>query len=239
MGRRPGIGYSIALRLMRLLVRPRASGHLPALGPDATDQLQPVYVLERRSLSDLLVLDLICAANGLPRPISTVGTGEFELPRRVFFLNRIRRGRYRARADAARVAGIETLLERGANSGDLSAASVRVVPVAVFWGLVPSGQGSLLRLLLSEHWAVTSRLRRVVNLFLSRRQIIVDFGTPLTLRDAFARATTGKGALQYINRILRIRLRHQRSAALLRRKDRKSTRLNSSHRSLSRMPSSA
>jgi glycerol-3-phosphate O-acyltransferase len=214
MGRRPGIGYSIALRLMRLLVRPRASGHLPALGPDATDQLQPVYVLERRSLSDLLVLDLICAANGLPRPISTVGTGEFELPRRVFFLNRIRRGRYRARADAARVAGIETLLERGANSGDLSAASVRVVPVAVFWGLVPSGQGSLLRLLLSEHWAVTSRLRRVVNLFLSRRQIIVDFGTPLTLRDAFARATTGKGALQYINRILRIRLRHQRSAAL-------------------------
>ncbi|MGA1674950.1 MAG: glycerol-3-phosphate 1-O-acyltransferase PlsB [Pseudomonadales bacterium] len=216
MARGPGVGYTIALRLLRMLVRPRASGHLPTPATDPTIEqpLQPIYVLERRSLSDLLVLDLICATQGLPSPFAELSAGDIALPRRVFYLDRYRRGGRRRRADAARVSDVEALLERGLQTGIIESTPVLLLPVTVFWGLVPSGQGSFLRLLLSEHWAVTSRLRRIVNLFLSPRQIIVDFGVALPLADACKRVTNGKAALERINRTLRIRLRHQRAAAL-------------------------
>lgn len=211
--------------LVRRVVRPRATGSIPSVisvstSPDgAAPDVQPelIYVLEERAPSDLVVLDLIASAHSLPNPfLPLVGRG-VSSPRRFFHLNS-RRGLFARLAPgvAARdQARILDLLEQAAlTPAEPADRPVLLVPVAVFWGRVPRGEGSWLRLLLSEHWAMTSRLKRLVNVFLSRRQIVVDFGEPVALNDLLAQHGQAASVLRRASRLLRIRIRNQRAAAL-------------------------
>jgi glycerol-3-phosphate O-acyltransferase len=212
-------------------------GGVPA--PAAPSPAPLLYALEHRALSDLIVLDLVTAELGLPAPFDPVTVGDTTVPRRYFYLNRPQHGRSRARPDAERTARLAALLEGAAraSAGDAEPAAAMIspaghdgkrraanastvltpgaiVPVAVFWGRAPSGEGSLLRLLLSENWAVTSRLKRLVNVMLSRHDIIVHFGPPLPLAEVLTPGADGRRLLSRVNRLLRVRLRDQRVATL-------------------------
>jgi glycerol-3-phosphate O-acyltransferase len=209
----------------------------PASSPASPAPL--FYALEHRALSDLIVLDLVAAQLGLPAPFDPVTVGGTTVPRRYFYLNRPQRGRSRAPPDAGRSARLAALLEGAvrATAGDDARAATTagatahdsepprapasgtpppgaIVPVAVFWGRAPSGEGSLVRLLLSENWAVTSRLKRLVNVVLSRHDIIVHFGPPLPLAEVLTPGADGRRMLSRVNRLLRVRLRDQRVATL-------------------------
>jgi glycerol-3-phosphate O-acyltransferase len=61
---------------------------------------------------------------------------------------------------------------------------------------------------------VTSRLKRLVNVFLSRKDIMVHFGPPLPLAEILDPTVDGRRMLSRVNRLLRIRLRNQRVATL-------------------------
>lgn len=224
----PGLLYRLNRRLLAALVRPRAEGADPATltacgcAAQSDDVTAPptdtplLYVLENRSLSDLVALDLVTEQLGLPALFTAVQVGAASSPRRFFYLNRPVRGRYRSAIAEARTSRLAALLEDAATAVEAGADAPAgaIVPVAVFWGRAPSGEGSLLRLLLSEHWAVTSRLKRIVNVFLSRNDIIVHFGQPLPLADVLVPGTDGRRMLSRVNRLLRIRLRNQRVATL-------------------------
>lgn len=226
----PGVPYRLMRALVRRVVRPRATGSIPsecrpdtasaATAPDGTaPNVQPelVYVLEERAPSDLIVLDLIARAHSLPDPFRPLVRNGVSSPRRFFHLNS-RRGLFARLAPRVAVrdqARILDLLEQAAlASAEPTDRPVLLVPVAVFWGRVPRGEGSWLRLLLSEHWAMTSRLKRLVNVFLSRRQIVVDFGEPVALDDLLAQHGQAASVLRRASRLLRIRIRNQRAAAL-------------------------
>ncbi|MFM8355067.1 MAG: glycerol-3-phosphate 1-O-acyltransferase PlsB [Gammaproteobacteria bacterium] len=214
--------------VVRRVVRPRATGAMPVHaagpGPEASPEertlnLQPelVYVLEERAPSDLVVLDLIASAHSLPGPFEPLTHRGVTSPRRFFHLNS-RRGLFArlapgvaAREQARIIALLEQTTLTDADTGD---RPVLLVPIAVFWGRVPRGEGSWLRLLLSEHWAITSRLKRLVNVFLSRRQIVVDFGEPVALDNLLAQHEQATSVLRRASRLLRIRIRNQRAAAL-------------------------
>src|SRR5690606_9981232 len=89
-----------------------------------------------------------------------------------------------------------------------------LVPVGIYWGRAPTREGSVLRLLFSENWTVTSRLKRLVNLFVSRKDIVVHFGAPLPLAELTGDEDGGTRTLRRAARLLRVRLRNQRVATM-------------------------
>lgn len=197
-----GHGYRLARTLIRAIVRPRIAGEPPRDLPADT-----VFVLPQRSLSDVVILDLVCARHGWPDPRSGIGLGNLEESRRTVFLNRpegpLQRNTMRA---------VPGRLTRLLDSPAAPSSGIEFRPVQVFWGPTTSRERSLIRTLFSEHWAATSRLRRFVNMLVSRSHIVVDFGEPLRLCDA----VQGKERLRARRtaRILRVRLRQQKVAAL-------------------------
>ncbi|MCY4563593.1 MAG: glycerol-3-phosphate 1-O-acyltransferase PlsB [Gammaproteobacteria bacterium] len=197
-----GHGYRLARTLIRAIVRPRIAGAPPRDLPADT-----VFVLPQRSLSDVVVLDLICARNGWTDPRSRISLGDLEERQRIVFLNRpagpLLRNTMRA---------VPERLTRLLDSPAAPSSDIELRPVQVFWGPTTSRERSLIRTAFSEHWAASSRLRRFVNMLISRSHIVVDFGEPLGLRDAVQGDEQRRA--RRTARILRVRLRQQKVAAL-------------------------
>lgn len=209
--------YRINRRLIGAIIRPRKAGLereqllACAAAPEA-DPAPLLYVLETRSLSDLIVLDLVCEELDLPGPLEPIYIDDMHERRRFFFLNRASHGWFRRNTMSNYSQRMVHLLDQVATSrGDLPGA---IVPVGIYWGRAPNREGSVFRLLLSENWAVTSRLKRLVNLFLSRRDIVAHFGPPLPLSELASGDGDGLRTLRRAARLLRVRLRNQRVATM-------------------------
>ena len=188
--------------MLRWIVRPRIAGAIPQSLPPAT-----VYVLPRRSVSDLIILDMVCAAHGYPDPLSAIDIGETQEKRRFAFLTRpagwLRRNtmhRYSAR------------LMRLTAAPEAVVANVELLPVQVFWGHTTGRENSLVAQLFSENWAATTRLRRLINLVIARRRIVVHLGTPLPLADAGGDDANRR--FRRCARLLRVRLHGLKLATL-------------------------
>ena len=197
-----GYGYRCTRAIIRTIARPRIGGEPPASLPE-----EVVYVLPQRSLSDLVVLELVCGKHSWPSPRSRIRLGDDEEKGRAIFLARptgpLQRNTMRA---------IPKRLGRLLEHPGAADSGIALLPVQVFWGRTTNRQGSLVGMLFSEHWAATSRLRRFVNILISRKHIVVDFGEPLALRES-AKGDQNKRARRTA-RILRVRLRQQKVAAL-------------------------
>jgi glycerol-3-phosphate O-acyltransferase len=209
--------YRVNRRLIGAIIRPRVTGMEPdqLIACAAAPQAQPpplLYVLETRSLSDLIVLDLVCDKLELPGPLVPVSVNDMHEARRFFFLNRASHGWFSRNTMTSYSQRMVHLLDQVAAS-DTSLPGA-IVPVGIYWGRAPNREGSLLRALLSENWAVTSRLKRLVNLFLSRKDIVVHFGPALPLAELASGDGDGLRVLRRAARLLRVRLRNQRVATM-------------------------
>ncbi len=193
--------YQVCRYFVRLIARPSVSDIDP-VGEDA----EPVYVLQQRSLSDLIILDLVCAANGLKPPLSSINKPGIEEKSRFFPLMRASSGRVTMQTISPRLSRLIT-------TNEAFKASCHLIPVSVFWGRALVGEGSWLKILTSENWAASGRLKRILNLFINRRNIVVQFGLPLSLAEA-ASANDPTIALRRTARYLRVRLRRQRVRTL-------------------------
>lgn len=166
-----------------------------------------VYVLPLRSLSDLIVLDIVCAAHGWPDPLDAIQIGDAQEKRRFAFLARpagwLRRNTMQTYSER---------LMRLTASPQAAEANVALLPVQIFWGHTTGREHSLIAQLFSENWAATTRLRRLINLVIARHRIVVHLGTPLNLADA------GDGdanrRFRRCARLLRVRLHGQKLATL-------------------------
>ena len=237
------IRYGFALRVLRAWTRPLVGGledvreNIPAAaleaaqppGEDAAGQGDAespgavVYALANRSLADILLLDLIAERNGLPSPLAPLP--QHDEARRFFFLNRPtglwRRNTMRHAAGAsARMRRLEAKLRGGAESdaGDgAQPSALWLVPVSIFWGRAANKDRSWLRALFSEGWAASSRLRRGLILLFNRRDIQVQFGTPLPWHDIVRAGGQGLSegrTTRRTARLLRVKFRAQKVAAL-------------------------
>ena len=238
------IHYAFALRVLRFWTRPLVGGldevrgnvHAAAneAAPTSSDDApQPraeegpgevVYALANRSLADILLLDLIAERSGLPSPLAPLP--QHDEARRFFFLNRPtglwrRHIMRRTTGASARMRRLEAKL-RAAPHGDEDAAArpaaaLWLVPVSMFWGRAANKDRSWLRSLFSEGWAVSSRLRRALILLFNRRDILVQFGTPLPWHDivrAGGQALSAGRVTRRTARLLRVKFRNQKVAAL-------------------------
>jgi glycerol-3-phosphate O-acyltransferase len=185
----------LAARVLSLWVRP---GALPV---ESAERLRGrgrrvLYVLERRALSDLLALHLVCRRLGLPSPSRRFALGTLREARPVIHLER-RSGVLRRRADRRPAGRLQRVLAAAAAAGDFE---LDLVPVAVFWGRAPGKESSWLRGLFSEDWTLTGPVGRLVSTLVNGRRTLVHFGEPLPLHEL---AGSGLGTARAVRRVAR------------------------------------
>ncbi len=183
---RPLIGW------MKYRVAPET---IDETGSDALklDAAKPVcYVLPARSWIDLFALERICRERGLPRPQRTVGflptverAGLLYLPA---LLETFAPGKAAGRVSRT---DLTRMLEAAATRSDYD---VQIVPVSIFWGRDPGQETSLFKLIFADS-VQAGRVRKFFILIANGRNVLANFGLPLSYRDYLvgvaAGATTG------------------------------------------------
>ena len=195
-------------RFFRLWVRAAVQ---PAVAPPslAAPSLPVCYVLERDSVADLAVLCNVATRMSLPYPQTRSGSLPVEQRRSYFDVGRRRRfwdATHTRRPPPHLLALVETL------RGD-SLRDVLLVPTAVFWGRAPQKEGSWLRLLFAENWALTTRARKFFAVLINGRNVFVEFGEPISLRSLLD-AQPAVDQARRMTRVLRGVLRRQRAVRI-------------------------
>ncbi len=156
----------------------------------------------------MVLLDIVAESHGLASPLDPVA--HFDETRRFFFLNRPAgwRRRNTMLEPSARMRRIVARLAEGATTPTI------LVPVSIFWGRAANKDRSWIRALFSEGWAVSSGLRRFLILVANRRDILVGFGDPLDWGKIVRPGESEALATRRTARLLRVKFRNQKVAAL-------------------------
>jgi glycerol-3-phosphate O-acyltransferase len=162
------------LSWLRFTLRPQDAAAQLATG-------EPVcYVLERASALDETILQRACARAGLPRPGKRLAPNSSLLREKSLIALTRSVGFWRGRIDRRPATALRELL---AETRRDPMFDVRLVPVVVYWGRAPQRENlSWFRLLLSEKWALVGRLQRLLSVLFNSRNIVVEFGQPVSLR---------------------------------------------------------
>ncbi|MGC3982936.1 MAG: glycerol-3-phosphate 1-O-acyltransferase PlsB [Steroidobacteraceae bacterium] len=91
---------------------------------------------------------------------------------------------------------------------------VDLIPVSVFWGRAPDKEASWWRLRFGETWAVSGGLHRLLAVMINGRNLVVQFGEPVSMRAAIADAADVAQATRRVGRVCRSLLYRQRVAAI-------------------------
>jgi glycerol-3-phosphate O-acyltransferase len=200
--------------LLALLRRPLTAWARPHVLPEDLktrygEQTRPIcYVLEMHGVADLVVLEKVAEANGLPAPTQALKP---PLPdTSVFFLERFA-DFWGDRIDRRISAPLRQLVRAASNDPTLE---VDLIPVSVFWGRAPQHEGSWLRVLLAETWDRVGRFRRFLSVLVNGRNLFVQFGEPISLRSLVDEGADASRAVRRVNRALRTALSRQRAAAI-------------------------
>ncbi|QDQ27121.1 glycerol-3-phosphate 1-O-acyltransferase PlsB [Chitinimonas arctica] len=199
----------LARKLLFSLVRTHVLSEGPqALGLDPT---KPVcYVLQRRFLSNILVLEKEVCAAGLPSPLDGLSAEGVREDRAFFFTSR--REAWFGRSSASGYSPRLVRLTQAVRSRP--EFDVQLVPVNILWGRTPDKESSIWKLLFSESWAPRGSLRQLFTIMLHGRQTLVRFGQPLSLRELTADAEDEERALRKVARVCRVHFRQQREMAI-------------------------
>jgi len=100
-----------------------------------------------------------------------------------------------------------------AKLGDAS-HDVDIVPVTVLWGRAPAKEASWWRLQFGETWADSGALHRALAVMFNGRNLVVQFGDPVSLRSMMADAVDAAQATRRVGRVCRTLLYRQRVAAI-------------------------
>ncbi len=166
------------------------------------------YVLERRSAADLVVLEKVAQANGLPDPLEALRAPL--PPQSACFLER--RASFWSERWHRRIP--DTLRDLVAAVQKDPSLDVDLIPVSVFWGRAPDMEDSWMRLLLAENWERVGRFRRMLSLVLNGRNLFVQFGEPVSVRSVMGEGLDESRAVRRIARQIRLLLARQRAAAI-------------------------
>ncbi len=167
------------------------------------------YVLERRSITDLAILQRACVRLKLPRPGKRLLGGSSDL-RSYFYLSRPR-GFWDERLDRRPPPQLDQML--AALDADPN-FDIELVPVAVYWGRAPQREASWFRLLLVENWALTSRARKLLQVLFNGRNTLIELDEPLSLRSLLGDETGLSVRGRRVARSLRALYARQRAARI-------------------------
>jgi glycerol-3-phosphate O-acyltransferase len=167
------------------------------------------YVLERRSVTDLAVVQNATVKLKLPRPQKRLVTQSREL--RSFFYLTQPLGFWDERIDRRPPQALVQLVRTLRVHPDID---VDIVPVAVYWGRAPQKEGSFLKLMLVEEWALTSRLRKFFQVLFNGRNTLIEIAEPVSLRNLLGEDATVEVQSRRVARALRLQYARQRTARI-------------------------
>jgi glycerol-3-phosphate O-acyltransferase len=174
------------------------------------ERRRPVcYVLERRSAVDLAVLQNVCERLRLPKPHRRLLRRRGEL-RSYVYLSRVR-GFWTERLDRRPPPQFEQMVRMLELDPD---ADIDLVPVSVYWGRAPQREKSWLRLLLVENWAISSGVRKFLQVLINGRDTLVEFNEPISLRRLIAQEHGPAARGRRISRTLRALFIQRRTARI-------------------------
>lgn len=185
--------------------------YLDTLGIDRSRPV--VYVLQRRFLSNILVLSRETERLGLPDALAPLATAAGREPRSFFFLNRAESW-FGRRKPPGNSPLLMRLTEATRASPDLD---VQLIPVVVLWGRAPGKddkESSIWKLIFAESWAPRGFFTQFFTILLHGRKTMLKLGQPLSLRELVQDAEDSERALRKVSRVLRVYFRHQREAAI-------------------------
>ncbi len=194
--------YRLNRFLLKLLVRPSLTG-----ADNFNAEREVVYVLHHRAVTDLVMLDLVCTEHQLTSPFAPLPLGDSSEGQRIFPLLRATGGRITMNTHSNR-------LLRLIDAPAAVKEAIVLVPISVFWGRAMAGENTLFASLTSDDWAVTGRFKRLLNLFINRRNIVVHIGRPIPLAEVAGGDIERGIAIRRTARLLRVRLRQQKVTAL-------------------------
>jgi len=199
--------YRFTRFIIAKIARPQLTG-----AENVPEDREVIYVLRHRAISDLAILDIICAQHDLVSPLAPLQIQAISESSRMLPLMRAKAGR----VTMARVSKRLERLVAGAQdmAPDTSTESPLLIPVSIFWGRSSSSQGSVMAAFTSEDWAVTGRLKRFLNLIANRTNIVAHTGRPISLAEAAGHEVETSRAVRRTARLLRVRLRQQKITAL-------------------------
>lgn len=205
-----GAWFTTLLRkLLHIYVRTDVIGadreHLE-LDPD-----KPVcYVLQYSSLSSRLVLEqtvLDCDLPSSQQPLGPIG-----LKRSFVFLYQRQGGLFRRRHTPAITPRFRQLVEAATSDPE---QDIQIVPVSLFWGRTPDKEKSLLKILLSDTWAVAGRLQKFLIILVHGRSTFVQFNRPFSLHQIAKEFPDNKErATRKLARVLRVHFRRVRRTVI-------------------------
>ncbi len=198
----------MARRWLGLWVRPQILPQDP--GRRIGGGLGVVYVLERRGLADLALLEEVCLRSGLPRPWQPVAAPGLVERRSVFSLSRMRGFIFR-RPRKPVPARLERLVAAAQQDSRLD---LLIVPVTIFWGRFPDKEKHWFKVLFGEKWSIGGRLRKFFVTILQGRNTLVQFSEPIRLRPSVDEARDKSQAVRRIWRVLRVHYRRLRIATI-------------------------
>jgi glycerol-3-phosphate O-acyltransferase len=167
------------------------------------------YVFDRDSMADLAVLCNVTEKRKLPYPEKRSASLPVEQRRSYFDVGRRRRF-WDASVTRRPPPYLLDLVEE--LRGD-SVRDILLVPTAVYWGRAPHKEGSWLRLLFAENWALTSRARKFLAVLINGRNVMVEMGEHISLRSMLDAAPAMDQARR-VTRVLRGVLRRQRATRI-------------------------
>ena len=165
------------------------------------------YVMDYQSIADLMVTEIGCELGNLASPRSAMK--DLSETRSFFFLRHRTgiTGRKSARNFSPRLTRILARQRQ-------QTAAIKVVPVSLFWGHQPDKEKSWLKLMLSDNWSATSRLRKILALLLVPKHLLVEFGEPINLLTINSELDNPALSARHLHRKLRTHFTRQRQAIL-------------------------
>ena len=167
-------------RLVYLWVRSRVFPEKTKENIPLDPKKSTCYVLKRRSLLDLLILDDHCRREGLPRPLE--GFEKLKEKPCASFIYMKRQAVTDPKLTFKDYEEIHTLLKMEEGDG----TKIQIVPVSTFWGRNPGrGEKSLLRLLFFDDER-RGFLQRIFTFFIHGKNVCCCFGKAMDLSKALA-----------------------------------------------------
>ncbi len=164
-----------------------------------------LYVMAARGVSDLLVLERICRARGLPNPRTRIAIQGFKHHSVYSVASRNPLSDWILHQKKHSLM-LEELIKAIENDPELD---ITVVPVSVFWGRPIARQRHWLKVLFSDTWAVAGRLRKLFTILINGRATALIFSPPRSLREL---VETAHGLPENLNELFIGQLKQQREA---------------------------
>ena len=201
------------MRLLGAVFKSRIRIRREPINPAATllQTLPVCYVTERYRLSDRIILEQACREADLPSPLLPFVLGDLRKPRAMFALSRRKGwliGRSSPRTHSETLAQLFEVLRTHPE------LDVQLVPVSIFVGRAPDRQSGWFGVLFSENWVVVGRFRRLLALLLNGHDTIVQFSTPVSLRQVLSDEHDAPNTLRKFSRVLRAHFRRIRAAVI-------------------------